>query len=88
MSHHIAKNSVDKTGKRFESSSKAKIRIEIGRRRKTQKEEALVTYDGDTVWELESSDTVEVRRSDLMVPIVTIREKSFCDILRNKIKNI
>ena len=69
-------------------SSKAKIRIEIGRRRKTQKEEALVTYDGDTVWELESSDTVEVRRSDLMVPIVTIREKSFCDILRNKIKSI
>ena len=33
-------------------SAQAKIRIEIGRRRKTQKEEALVTYDGQTVWEL------------------------------------
>lgn len=68
--------------------SHAKIRIEIGRRRKTQKEEAMVTYDGDTVWELESSDVVEIIQASKHVPIINIRQKCFCDILRNKIKNV
>ncbi len=69
-------------------SAQAKIKIEVGRRRKTQKEEALVTYDGQTVWELESSDVVEVVQASTKVPIVNIRQKSFCDILRNKMKNV
>lgn len=69
-------------------SAQAKIKVEIGRRRKTQKEEALVTYDGDTVYDLESSDVVEIVRSSKMVPVVNVRQKSFCDILRNKMKNV
>ncbi|MEE1243675.1 NAD(+)/NADH kinase [Frisingicoccus sp.] len=69
-------------------SAQAKVRVEIGRRRKTQKEEALVTYDGDTVWELESSDVVEIVQASKKVPVVNIRQKSFCDILRNKMKNV
>lgn len=69
-------------------SAQAKIKIEVGRRRKTQKEEALVTYDGQTVWELESSDVVEIVQASTKVPIVNIRQKSFCDILRNKMKNV
>ena len=69
-------------------SAQAKIKVEIGRRRKTQKEEALVTYDGDTVYDLESSDVVEIVRSSKMVPVVSVRQKSFCDILRNKMKNV
>ena len=68
--------------------AKAKIKVEVGRRRKTQKEEALVTYDGDTVWELESSDVVEIVQASKKVPVVNIRQKSFCDILRNKMKNV
>ena len=69
-------------------SAQAKIKVEVGRRRKTQKEEALVTYDGDTVWELESGDVVEISRSSKMVPVVNVRQKSFCDVLRNKMKNV
>ena len=69
-------------------SAQAKVRIEVGRRRKTQKEEELVTYDGQTVWELESSDVVEIVQASTKVPIVNIRQKSFCDILRNKMKNV
>lgn len=69
-------------------SASAKIRIEVGRRRKTQKEEALVTYDGQTVWELESGDIVEVVRAAVHVPIVNVGRKSFCDILRNKMKKV
>ena len=68
--------------------AEAKIKVEVGRRRKTQKEEALVTYDGDTVWELESSDVVEIVQASKKVPVVNIRQKSFCDILRNKMKNV
>jgi NAD+ kinase len=69
-------------------SAQARVRVEVGRRRKTQKEEALVTYDGQTVWELESSDVVEIVQSEVKVPIVNIRQKNFCDILRNKMKNV
>lgn len=69
-------------------SAGAKIKVEVGRRRKTQKEEALVTYDGDTVWDLESSDVVEIIQSTKKVPVVNVRQKSFCDILRNKMKNV
>ena len=68
--------------------AQAKIKVEVGRRRKTQKEEALVTYDGDTVWELESSDVVEIVQASKKVPVVNIRQKSFCDILRTKMKNV
>lgn len=68
-------------------SAKAQVRIEVGRRRKTQKEEALVTYDGQTVHELESGDVVEIVQSETRVPIICMRQKSFCDILSSKMKN-
>ncbi len=68
-------------------SAGAQVRIEVGRRRKTQKEEALVTYDGHTVYELESGDTVEIVRADISVPIICMPQNSFCDTLSNKIKN-
>ncbi|MDD3222136.1 MAG: NAD(+)/NADH kinase [Clostridia bacterium] len=67
--------------------SNAKIRIEVGRRRKTQKEEALITYDGQLVRELESGDIVEVVQAAVQAPIINIRQKNFCDILRDKMKN-
>lgn len=66
----------------------AKVVIKIGKRRKTQKEEALVTYDGQTVWELETGDEVRIERSKVIAPIISIRHKNFCDILRNKMKNV
>lgn len=68
--------------------AEARIKVEVGRRRKTQKEEALVTYDGDTVFELESSDVVEIIQASKKVPVVNIRQKNFCDIFRNKMKNV
>ena len=68
-------------------SANARVRIEVGRRRKTQKEEALVTYDGQTVYELQSGDSVEIVRSDISVPIICMPQNNFCDTLSNKIKN-
>ena len=41
-------------------SGEDRIMIEIGRRRKTQKEEAMVTFDGRRAQELETGDRIEL----------------------------
>ena len=66
----------------------ARVVVEVGKRRKTQKEEAMVTYDGQIVWNLETGDRVQVERSPVYVPMIRIRENDFCDVLRNKLKNV
>lgn len=68
-------------------SSGDKVRVEIGRRRKTQKEEALVTFDGQTVVELESGDLIEIQRSEAQAHLVKVVPRSFYEILRTKIGN-
>lgn len=69
-------------------SGDEKVTIEIGRRRKTQQEEALVTYDGQTVVKLESSDCVEIMRAGERVKLLQLKKRNFYEILRNKIGNV
>lgn len=69
-------------------SGDEKVTIEIGRRRKTQQEEALVTYDGQTVVRLESSDRVEIMRAKERVKLIQLKKRNFYEILRNKIGNV
>lgn len=69
-------------------SGNERVTIEIGRRRKTQKEEALVTYDGQTAVHLESTDKVEIRRASEYIRIVQLKKSNFYEILRNKIGNV
>lgn len=69
-------------------SGDEKVTIEIGRRRKTQKEEALVTYDGQTAVRLESTDRVQIRKADLYVKTIQLKKSNFYEILRNKIGNV
>lgn len=69
-------------------SGDEKVTIEIGRRRKTQKEEALVTYDGQTAVHLESTDKVEIRRAAQCIRIIQLKKSNFYEILRNKIGNV
>lgn len=69
-------------------SGDEKVTVEIGRRRKTQKEEALVTYDGQTAVHLESTDRVEIRRASLCVQTIQLKKGNFYEILRNKIGNV
>ncbi len=61
-----------------------KIRIEVGYRKKTQREEAMATFDGNHAWDLESSDVVEIVQDGTTVPIVMIQHRKFTDILREK----
>ncbi len=65
-------------------SPEDEIRIEVGRRRKTQPEEALVTYDGQTVVELESGDAIKIRRAPQQVHLLKVTPRTFYEILRMK----
>lgn len=62
-----------------------RIRVEVGRRRKSQQEEALVTFDGQSAVELESEDSVEICQAPAMVKLVKVNSRSFYEILRTKI---
>lgn len=70
-------------------SGKESIRIEIGRRSKTQQEEALVTYDGQqTIVELGTGDQVEIGRSNHCIQLIKMNNRSFYQVLREKIGNV
>lgn len=69
-------------------SGREKVRIEIGKRRKTQPEEALVTYDGQTAVNLESSDCIEIGEAAQTVKLIKINNRSFYEVLRSKIGNV
>ena len=59
-------------------SADDKIRVEVGRRRKSQKEEALVTF------ELESEEYIEICKSNYKIQLIKVNSRSFYEILRNK----
>lgn len=66
-------------------SGHEKVVIEVGRRSKTQEEEALVTYDGQVVTPLTTYDRVEISQADIYVRLIEINERSFYQVLRDKI---
>lgn len=69
-------------------SGSQSVAVEIGRRRKTQQEEAMVTYDGQTAVRLETSDRVEIVRSAERVKMIRLKDSNFYEILRNKLGNV
>lgn len=64
------------------------ITIEIGRRRKTQKEEAMVTFDGRIAEELETSDRIEVYKAAETTKLIRLKGKKFYQVLQNKIGSV
>ena len=69
-------------------SGNDKIVIEIGKRRKTQKEEAMVTFDGRIAEELETGDRIEVYKAQERTQLIRLKGKSFYQTLQNKIGNV
>ena len=61
------------------------VRVEIGRRSKTQKEEAIATFDGNDACKLETGDVVEVKRSLRKARLIRQAGRGFYSILQNKI---
>ena len=66
-------------------SGEDRIMIEIGRRRKTQKEEAMVTFDGRSAQELETGDRVEIYKAQETTQLIRLKGRSFYQVLQNKI---
>lgn len=66
-------------------SGEDRIMIEIGRRRKTQKEEAMVTFDGRSAQELETGDRIEIYKAQETTQLIRLKGRSFYQVLRNKI---
>ncbi len=64
------------------------IRVEIGRRQKTQKEEAIITCDGQTAMELKSGDKIEICRAEETTGLIQLKEKNFYQILQSKMGNV
>lgn len=62
-----------------------RIMIEIGRRRKTQKEEAMVTFDGRSAQELETGDRIEIYKAQETTQLIRLKGRSFYQVLQNKI---
>jgi NAD+ kinase len=66
-------------------SAEDKIEVEIIRKRKSQKEEALATFDGEDYTELEPADRIEIQRAEHATKLVKIYQKSFYEVLRSKL---
>ena len=66
-------------------SGEDRIMIEIGRRRKTQKEEAMVTFDGRSAQELETGDRIEIYKAQETTQLIRLKGRSFYQVLKNKI---
>ena len=66
-------------------SGEDRIMIEIGRRRKTQKEEAMVTFDGRSAQELETGDRIERYKAQETTQLIRLKGRSFYQVLQNKI---
>ena len=66
-------------------SGEDRIVIEIGKRRKTQKEEAMVTFDGRSAKELETGDRIEIYKAQETTQLIRLKGRSFYQVLQNKI---
>lgn len=66
-------------------SGEDRIIIEIGKRRKTQKEEAMVTFDGRSAQELETGDRIEIYKAQETTQLIRLKGSSFYQVLQNKI---
>ena len=62
------------------------IEIEIGTRRYQADEKACVSFDGDTVMQLQVGDKVRITRASNSIRICKLNNQSFLEILRKKMQ--
>lgn len=62
------------------------VRIRMGSGRRSQKEEAFATFDGEVLVPMMTGDYVDIRRADRIVNILKISKVSFLEVLRNKMR--
>ena len=70
------------------TSSRDAIRVEITHSKKTQTEEAIVSFDGNNGIPLETGDVVEVRQADQQIRFIKFEARGLLDNLRDKIRSV
>lgn len=65
-------------------SAEDEIEIEIVPKRKSQKEEAIATFDGRGYKELQPGDRIVIQKAEEVTRLVKIYDTSFYEILRSK----
>lgn len=73
------------TSKSIVFSSDDEIVVEILKMRKAQKEEAIVSFDGQPGTQLSTGDRVVIRKTDAVTKMVKLFDVSFYEVLREKI---
>ena len=69
-------------------SGQEKVEIEVGKRSQTQEDEALLTYDGQVIRTLKTGDRVQIGRARHTAKLIEINNRSFYQVLRDKIGNV
>lgn len=67
-------------------SSNDVVTIMIDKSKKTQTEEAIATFDGRMGMELKAGDMIRIRKANKVAKLIKINQKSFYEILRNKLR--
>lgn len=73
------------TAKSVVLAANDRVIVEVGKVRKTQKEEAVATFDGQMGIELEPGDIIEISKAIETTRLIKINNTSFYRVLRNKI---
>ena len=63
-----------------------RVTVHIGSGRRSGKEQAFVTFDGDVLVPVKTGDYVDIQRSEKTVSILKISRISFLEVLRNKMR--
>ncbi|WP_455714100.1 NAD(+)/NADH kinase [Anaerosporobacter sp.] len=67
-------------------SSDDEIKVVVDKSKKTQKEEAIATFDGRMGMELKTGDKIFIQKADKVTKLIKINQKSFYEILRSKLR--
>ncbi len=63
------------------------IKVVIKRSKKTQCDEAIATFDGQTVIDLETEDEILIKRADYSTKLIRLNQTGILEILRSKLIN-
>lgn len=75
------------TSKSIVFSSADEIVVEVLEMRKAQKEEAIISFDGQSGTQLSAGDRIVIRKADTVTRMVKLFDVSFYEVLREKISN-
>lgn len=67
-------------------SCEDEVTLRLGSGRRTEREEAFVTFDGEASVPITTGDYVEIQKSSKTVDILKISKMSFLEVLRNKMR--